>query len=740
MTMTQIDLNPENLLNNDFGLCLAHGRLKTTVTNEDGTHLTLSFKNWKRGDRRRNVPIYEAERIYIEVPNQTGWGDKIGNVDLASGAFYTERSADPARVAAALRVIDAVQGREIVGRIQHPGFCMICSKELTDPISIDRGIGPDCYGNATGSQHQEKVKQTKAVHLSPVAPEPVAEKAPETDVKIAAKGNTLTVSIAFTENFNDVLSAVKSIDTNRRWNAADKVWEVKPTVASADVLRDLCKQYKYEVSDEAVALLKPVRANAETEATAATERAALSKADDADLDIEDFGFEPFPFQRAGIAYGDLCGDRYMIADEQGLGKTIQALGRIQVKQQFPAVIVVPSAVKVKWARACETAFGDTRTVATLEGQTTSKIDADVVIVNYDILSFWEDAIIEMAPKALILDESHYIKNRKAKRTGAAKAIAKAIPADGSVILLSGTPILNRPIELVEQLDVMGRLEDFGGFSGFVTSYVGWERNDFAGGNVPAKNGAMNLTQLNEKLRSTCFVRRLKKDVLAELPEKRRDVVPITLDGNAYSQAYTSARNNMLDNPGASHADQLAEIQSLRRAAAEGKLKGSIEWITDFLESGEKLVVFARHRDIQQRIHDAFPGSVRISGIQDQSKQARQDAMDSFQNDPEVKLAVVSMDAGREGIDLYAASNLAFVELGWNPGVHDQAEDRIHRIGQDRGTMMYYLLAEGTIDERMAELIESKRVVKDAATEGQEIIDQPESSMVGNLIEWLTEDE
>jgi len=824
-----VEIDPNRLLSNDLGLCLAHGRLKATITNEDGTHMTISFKNWKRGDRRRNIPIYEAERMFVQVPNQGGWGDKIGDVDLKTGSFRAAPAADPERVKAALNIIAAAQGEATAERIQHPGACMVCGRELTDPVSIDRGIGPDCYGSMTGSEHQQKVKDFERLVEPPVnhiatarehqtnsddftvdfgdafsgaalvafksttnqrsfdsytkqwfvvstAANAAALKqfandfdlnisddalariesfgdvelpAEIAEITIATIGDDITVAFDFAAqagasdvslraNFDDMLRAVKSIETPRRFDGVHKHWVVAPTGNAADVLREMCKTFRFEISDEATAKLKEATKHGAAEAKTAEARIALSKADDADIDLGHFGFEPFAFQRAGIAYGDLAHDRYMIADEQGLGKTIQALGRIQVKQQFPAVVVCPSAVKIKWARACKQAFNGDRTVEVLEGKTPTKLEADITIINYDVLSFWSKAIIGAKPMALILDESHYIKNRKAKRTVAAKAIAKAIPKDGAVILLSGTPILNRPIELVEQLDAMGRLTEFGGSTGFISRYVGWERNDFAGGNVPVKNGAMNLPELNKKLRATCFVRRLKKDVLPELPEKRRDVVPIAMDTDAYAKAYQSARKAVRD--GLSKTEQLVEIQNLRRAAVEAKLDGCIDWITDFLESDEKLVVFARHRDVQSRIHEAFPGSVRIAGVADQTKQARQDAMDDFQNNPDIKLAVVSLDAGREGIDLYAASNLAFVELGWNPGVHDQAEDRIHRIGQDRGTMMYYLLAEGTIDEEMSRLIESKRRIKDAATEGQEILDEPDYDMVGNLVRWLAEED
>lgn len=817
---TPINLDQKALLTTDFGLALAAGRLKATITDSEGEHLTITFKSWKRGVRGR-VPIHEAERIYVEVPNQSGWGDKIGNIDVATNSFWQDGGADPYRVAQAMKILDAAQGLPVADKIQHPGSCMICGHELTDPVSIKRGIGPDCYGAATNSIHQEKIKNShqaapakvvKVVDGEPhikvgtdgsyriffqskfsreivnIFKEVTDQKgrnydshnqfwwitptghnarallelakrydltidaaslprlttaaqdiAPEFTIETDDEGD-LCVAFDFGPRFQQILGEVKDIKTPRRYDPVGKFWRVEATPQAAVKLYEMCQTFRYKVSEEAVAILKPLRDKAEYEAKHSDLRASLSKAEDADIELGDFGFEPFPFQRAGIMYGEYCNDRYMIADEQGLGKTIQALGRIQRKEAFPAVIVVPSAVKIKWAREAKRAFNGDRKIQILEGQKPSKIDADIVIVNYDILSYWSGQIIAMNPQALIMDESHYIKNRKAQRTIAAKAVAKAIPDDGLVLLLTGTPILNRPIELIEQLDVMGRLNDFGGSSGFITRYVGWtdNPNPRKGGQVPAENGAKNLPELNEKLRSTCFVRRLKKDVLTELPEKQRDVVPITIDKKAYRKAYEKARQNIMNSTGT--AEHLAEIQYLRRAAVEGKLNGVIEWITDFLESGEKLVVFAHHRDVQQRIHEAFPGSVRIAGKSDQSQKARQQAMDDFQADPNVKLAVVSMTAGREGIDLYAASNLAFVELGWNPGVHDQAEDRIHRIGQDRGTMMYYLLAEDTIDEEMAALIEKKRKMKDAATEGQDFLDEPDETMLASLVKWLTKEE
>lgn len=829
--MTPYHIDFEALATNPFGLALAHGRMKATITDSHGTHLTVAFKAWKRGVKGR-VALAEADRLYIEIPGQSWRGDKVASIDMTRGVMYENGTADSYRVEQATKILDVAQGKAVSDRVQHPGSCMICGRELTDPVSIDRGIGPDCFGSATDSAHQTKVKRTpesvKAVQEVLATDEPHIILASDnahygvrmqskycreavTDLKavtdwrgrkwdshtqtwwiprspenakalltyaqkwdmtlspaaradmngqsliekkvlhISVQNLTLSngkvetsivVKFDFGAHFNDVLARVKSIPAKQRsFSTVEKHWLVEPTKQSAGVLAGLCKDYSFDITDEAVAILKPLRQQAEREAATASLRTKLSTADDADVEIPGFGYEPMAFQRAGIMYGDFASDRYMIADEQGLGKTIQALGRIALKQQFPAIVVAPSAVKVKWARAAKQAMPE-RNVQILEGKKGGVITGDIVIVNYDILSAWKDSIIDADPMALVLDESHYIKNRKAKRTEAAKTIAKAIPAEGSVILLSGTPVLNRPIELVEQLDVMGRLDDFGGFTGFVSKYVGWEVVEYGpkrGTNIPAPNGAMNLTELNERLRSTCYVRRLKRDVLTELPEKRREVVPMALNGKEYARALKEARQRLKSGESSGYADHLAEIAHLRKAAAKGKMDAVKEWVTDFLETGEKLVLFAHHREVQQELADHF-GALRIAGGSDQSKADRQAAMDEFQSNPDAKLIVCSMTAAREGIDLFAASNLAFVELGWNPGVHDQAEDRIHRIGQDRGTMMSYLLAEDTIDEKMSALIEQKRAMKDAATEGGEVINEADHDMVGDIINWIMETE
>ena len=164
------------------------------------------------------------------------------------------------------------------------------------------------------------------------------------------------------------------------------------------------------------------------------------------------------------------------------------------------------------------------------------------------------------------------------------------------------------------------------------------------------------------------------------------------------------------------AEQLVRLNQLRQLAAAGKLPTALAWISDFLASGEPLVVFAEHRATQRAVLERFPHAAHILGSDTAAK--RQEAIDSFQSEDGVQLIVCSMRAASQGITLTRASNVAFLELDWTPARHDQAEDRLHRIGQDSAVTAWYLLAPDTIDETMAELLERKRTLIGAVTDGQ----------------------
>ena len=442
---------------------------------------------------------------------------------------------------------------------------------------------------------------------------------------------------------------------------------------------------------------------------------ALSYADDAELDGLELGGELHPFQRAGVRYA-LERRRTFIADEQGLGKTVQALATLESDGAFPAVVVCPASMKLIWERE-SARWLPNRRVAVLSGRTAESWDdatdrAEIVVLNYDILEAHAERLLSLQPRALVLDESHYVKNPRARRTKVAVTLAAQLPADALRLALTGTPVLNRPDELVAQLRVLDRLKEFGSGARLTRRFRAAGSDD----------------RLHWNLRAHCYVRRTKKQVLPQLPAKRQETVPVLLSNEedyrlAESDVIAWLQTLPLDLrtmdakvAAAARAEQLVRLNSLRQLAAEGKLASALAWVEDFMASDEPLVVFAEHVAIQKAVMERFPAAVHILGRD--SAEQRRAAVDEFQDEDGPRLMVCSLKAASQGITLTRASNVAFLELDWTPARHDQAEDRLHRIGQESAVTAWYLLAPDTIDETMAELLQRKRGLIDAVTDGQ----------------------
>jgi superfamily II DNA or RNA helicase len=472
-------------------------------------------------------------------------------------------------------------------------------------------------------------------------------------------------------------------------------------------LEHYLRTHGVEVAANAAEALDRLR----TEHDAAIEDVRRSRAHDAPpLAVEAaLGGELRPFQRAGVAYV-LRARRTFLADEQGLGKTVQALAALEADDAYPAVVVCPASLKLNWQREAEHWVGH-RSVTVVSGTGTVAPAADITIVNYDIIHAHRTRLALRRPKALVLDESHYVKNPRAKRTQAVRRLAEALPHDALRLALTGTPVMNHAEELIPQLRIIGRLEDFGSGARFARRFQG----------IGAEE------RIHWHLRRSCFVRRSKADVLPQLPAKRQVAVPVALDNEgeyrlAEEDVIAWLRQQPLDLreldrkvAAALRAERLAQLNALRRLASRGKGGAALTWIDDFLASDEPLVVFAGHREMQERLMERFPDALHLLGRD--SIGAREKAVHGFQAGAAQLLVCATRVAG-QGITLTRASNVAFLDLEWTPAMHDQAEDRLHRIGQHDAVTAWYLLAAQTIDETMLELIERKRRVVDAVTDGR----------------------
>ena len=424
----------------------------------------------------------------------------------------------------------------------------------------------------------------------------------------------------------------------------------------------------------------------------------------------------FPFQEKGVSFVEKKDGRALIADEMGLGKTIQALAWLELHpEKKPVVIICPSHLKLNWLKEIKAWMSDP-SAEVLSGGTPYPISKNIVIINYDILDKWVNSLKSINPQVLITDECHYFKNNQAKRTKAVKKLGKNIP---HIIALSGTPIVNRPIEIFNALKLVDDTVMPNMWS-FAHRYCNAKHNGFGWD----FNGASNIEELHEKLTNSIMIRRLKKDVLKDLPDKIYNHIPIELTNR---EEYKTAEKDFVEfirqkkgdvkAEKASRAQQFAEIEGLKQLAVKGKLKQSIEWIRDFLESDKKLVVFGTHKFVVEELMKEFPNAVKVDGSI--TGQKRHEAVESFQNNPEVRLFFGNIQAAGTGLTLTAASDVVFLELPWTPGELNQAEDRCHRISQKNSVTIHYLLASETIEEQIAKLIDSKRKVMDGVLDGKE---------------------
>jgi len=424
------------------------------------------------------------------------------------------------------------------------------------------------------------------------------------------------------------------------------------------------------------------------------------------------------FQRRGVRFIERRAGRALVADDMGLGKTLQAIAwLVRHPEARPALIVCPASVKHHWRRECQQ-YGNIA-VTMLVGRTPHNPDGQVWIINYSILAWWTTTLGDRKPRALIIDECHYVKNRAAKRTKACQKLARLCP---NVIALSGTPILSRPVEFFPVLNMIAP-RDFTSFWKYAMAYCD-PKPGFRGRGWDFR-GASHVGELSSRV-GPYMIRRTKEEVLKELPQKTRVTLPVEIDNRA---EYIEAREHFLRwlakvggkqaARRAANAQHLVRLGKLKRLAAEGKLQSLKTWIKDWLEeTGEKLVVFGRHRSIIGALHDTFPAAAVITGATPVDK--REAEIAAFRSDKRCRVFLGNIQAAGTGLDglQRASSTVLFAELGWTPAEHDQAEDRVLRIGQEADRcLIYYMIGLETIEEKVLAIVQKKRNIVNGILDG-----------------------
>lgn len=445
-----------------------------------------------------------------------------------------------------------------------------------------------------------------------------------------------------------------------------------------------------------------------------TNRLALSRATNSIFPVPvPEGLECFGYQKAGVEYATTARN-ILFADPPGVGKTIQSIGFMNYAKINRVLILCPASLTHNWKRELERWRTEP---AAIEIFHPKKFDPrarhEIVIMSYAFAANAEAVkkILAWGKYNLcVLDECQYLKNSQARRTKFVLARNGIVSKAARVHALSGTPIVNRPLEIYpivarlcpEAIDHMSAFEFGLKYCAGFKSEWGW---DFT--------GASNLAELGQRLRTHFMVRRKKEDVLPQLPRKfPPNLVYLDVDGEAKRLVKRMAAFDAEAVAGKVVSVDFEELSTLRREIGVAKIPAALTYIKTQLDSGhQKIIVFAHHKEVMDGLAAGLLdyGVAMISGDVT-SGAKRQEAIDRFQNEKGIRIFLASVTAAGVGITLTAASYVIFSEFSWISGENDQAIDRAHRIGQVNGVVTDYLVYENSLDERMLKLLWKKSQV------------------------------
>ncbi|XP_069636913.1 DNA annealing helicase and endonuclease ZRANB3 isoform X4 [Haliaeetus albicilla] len=439
-----------------------------------------------------------------------------------------------------------------------------------------------------------------------------------------------------------------------------------------------------------------------------------------------------PFQEKGIIFALQRSGRCMIADEMGLGKTIQAIAvSYYYKNEWPLLIVVPSSLRYPWVDEMEKWIPELSPddISIIQNKTdigrisTSK----VTILGYGLLTSdaqtLVDALYRQNFKVVVIDESHYMKSRNATRS---KILLPIVQKALRAILLTGTPALGRPEELFMQIEALFPRR-FGTWSEYAKKYCNARVRFFGKRTQWDCRGASNLEELHQLL-SEIMIRRLKNDVLTQLPPKVRQRIPFDLPQAAAKNLNTTfaewekLMRNLNSDATESHFSEVMNlITRMYKETAIAKAGAVKDYIKMMLQNDKlKFLVFAHHLSMLQACTEAVIENkvryIRIDGSVPSAERIH--LVNQFQKDPDTRVAILSIQAAGQGLTFTAATHVVFAELYWDPGHIKQAEDRAHRIGQCSSVNIHFLIAKGTMDTLMWAMLNRKAKVTGSTLNGK----------------------
>ncbi len=429
------------------------------------------------------------------------------------------------------------------------------------------------------------------------------------------------------------------------------------------------------------------------------------------------------FQKEGLDFFIKSSGNALLADEMGLGKTVQTLAYLGTERQtFPALIASPLVTLNNWQREIEKFLKKKSrngkinpskaptSVIIRTGKSSELPEVDFYIINYELLHKRIDDLSRLGLRTIVCDEVHNLRSKTTKKYHAIKRLA-ALDSVKYRVGLSGTPIYNRGSEIWPIVDIL-RPGLLGNFKEFCEYFC----------YVNEKGKAIVLENKRESLRHELqkhvMLRRKKSDVLKELKDKVRYKEVIDADTDYYFTELDKIWRRLEEEQ--RHAESAFDksvsyqraIQNERQVAGVAKLPHVINFVKNIMEIEESVVVFCHHRSIHTLLHESLGEFSPVSVIGGQSDKERQRNIDMFQAG-QSKLMIAGLRAGNVGINLTRARYVIFAELDWSPAIHRQAEDRLHRIGQENTVFAYYLIGNGTMDDHVANVLVDKSYEIDA---------------------------
>jgi SWI/SNF-related matrix-associated actin-dependent regulator 1 of chromatin subfamily A len=533
------------------------------------------------------------------------------------------------------------------------------------------------------------------------------------------------VVLEFSKSEEEVVTSIKAVSYNSRYNPVLKVWIIPVDQYSVSKIPSFIKEwgfvhkptpqsifekYDYSVTDERAEELKKI------------------------LGEKNFTYSPRNYQVEALHYGLEKGS-FINGDDVGLGKTFEAIMYAEYTNSWPCIVICPASVKYNWFLKWLEIVGPDRTISVIESEETKKRpriwNTDVVIINYDIIGKKQGKgstvkfpeLASILWKMFIFDEAHFLKEESSQRSKVARMLTKKSQA--IIQMLTGTTTMSKPSELWNLLVIL-KVDSLiaNNWVEYIQRYCNGHRDKYGW----VYSGATFLLELNKKLRDTCYLRREKRDVLLELPPVEKVVleVPVT---NQKDIDY--ANENLLDflyetkgedaYESAMGAEGLVKLSVLRQLAIQGKLKAIEQFLRDWKVGGKKLLIFGIHREPLEYLSEKFNSKLLAGGITAIKKQTI--IQDWISNDEPFLFAnMSSAGTGVDGLQT-VCSNMLVIELPWRPSDLEQLVARIDRSGQTDPSTVRFMLSQNTIDKLIWKMLEEKEVATSMANQGIDIVSE-----------------